>query len=600
MSTTAYHTPGGAGSDTSQDIIIQEQTAEPNVSNNYDYRPIEGINIYTFMSDAYYGSGGFRDGRYLVPHTREMFYPDRRSQAYYKNYVAPIVRAMIDPVFNDEIERGAYVGETQIDSGLFVNGFIEDCDNAGKTLQEFTREAVALSRLHGVTFIVMDNYRAEEMPEAKGAALDERKFPYVYFRTADQVEKWETDKFGNLLWIIFVADPEEEINPVTKKPEKRERWERWDDMTWQKLGKNAKGELVVLEEYVHGLGVIPVIAVYSTTKRDPKNILVDPPVYDIAKINHAIFNKDSEVRDQERAQGFSVFYIQADDAGATSIGTHNFIQVPIEASITPGYTSPDSSILSGLVDNGEKLREDLFRIAGQNGVVGVQDSKSGIAKQWDFLAHEIVLKKTSKIATWTEEQIIALFQAYTGETFEYRVIYPSDFQPQDHIIMLDTIQATIDMGLPPKAHAQLKESAYVAIASALGFEKNDIAEAQEEFEPEREEIIPDTETDEPDTAETTEIAPQDDKAELLNGAQISSMVEVVKAVAVKELPRESGIEILVISFNINRDVAERIIPQNIAAQTDVSLIESQKLKGTKKTEAAPPEEEEPDADNSIA
>lgn len=45
----------------------------------------------------------------------------------------------------------------------------------------------------------------------------------------------------------------------------------------------------------------------------------------------------------------------------------------------------------------------------------------------------------------------------------------------------------------------------------------------------------------------------------LNGAQITSLVDIVSKVASKELPRQSAIEIIVHSFNMDRVVAEKIV-----------------------------------------
>lgn len=49
---------------------------------------------------------------------------------------------------------------------------------------------------------------------------------------------------------------------------------------------------------------------------------------------------------------------------------------------------------------------------------------------------------------------------------------------------------------------------------------------------------------------------------VFNGAQVTSLVEVVAKVALKEIPRESGIQILIASFGISEEMANRIVPQD--------------------------------------
>ena len=56
---------------------------------------------YTLLKDSYYGTGGYQSGDYLLKHKRETDadYQDRKRSAYYLNYFAPIVNALVDPIF---------------------------------------------------------------------------------------------------------------------------------------------------------------------------------------------------------------------------------------------------------------------------------------------------------------------------------------------------------------------------------------------------------------------------------------------------------------------------------------------------------------------
>ena len=45
----------------------------------------------------------------------------------------------------------------------------------------------------------------------------------------------------------------------------------------------------------------------------------------------------------------------------------------------------------------------------------------------------------------------------------------------------------------------------------------------------------------------------------MNGAQVTSMVDIASQIATGELSRESGLEVLTIAFPITREQAEKII-----------------------------------------
>jgi hypothetical protein len=51
-----------------------------------------------------------------------------------------------------------------------------------------------------------------------------------------------------------------------------------------------------------------------------------------------------------------------------------------------------------------------------------------------------------------------------------------------------------------------------------------------------------------------------DKKDSFNGAQVTAILEVVSKKALGEIPRESAVSLLVSSFGIAQEVAEKIIP----------------------------------------
>jgi len=403
--------------------LVQQIANNVNKNARDNYTSVIRKGPYQFCEDTYFGSGGYADGRYLIPYDRELFYDGRRELSFLKNYYQSIVRAMIDPIFNGPIPREVTVGGTVKTEGYFINEFLLNADNAGSDLQTFIDEVITFAEIHGVTFVVVDNFR--NSPATKSQAIEYRIFPYCYLKKVTQLEAWECDNCGNIIWIMFCEDSVKDA-----KGNEQKRYTKWTATTYELLTKNEKNEFVVLETYDHGLQELPVIPVFAVKRRDRKNLKVDPGLYDIARINHAIFNKDSEIRDQERAQAFGILYAQGIDTKTMNVGLHNFIGLPNSPDVTipPGYASPDANILTGLVNNGKELRDDLFRIAGQKGVIGAE-RKSGISYAWEFTAQEAILKANSTLASATEYRIVEIFKLYTSEDFEYTVTYKTDYKP---------------------------------------------------------------------------------------------------------------------------------------------------------------------------
>ncbi len=463
---------------TSADSAGTEQTSA--------YRSVTNENPYEFVTHAHEGTGGFRDGTYLIPHEREMFYNKRRENAFYKNWLKPIVRAMIEPVFDERVPHNVVssTDETVEVSNAMADSFVEDCDGGGNSLQSFMQTTMRYARMHGTCFVVMDNATSEFIPVRQIDAVESRSFPYVYRKLANELYKGEAgsdrdiyrkgyhvNERGQLEWIIFRTDDD-----YTDKSN-RARWLMWTTTSVVRV-KVVGGVLkpVAGTERVHDLGVVPVVVVRSAEPEDVRVLLVNPPVYDLARACHSLFNRESEIRFQERAQGFSIFYMQTDTpSSAFTVGNKTILFVPMDASIAPGFASPDPSILTGLVSNAVGLREDIFRLAEQNGVTGVQDSASGIAKQWDFFAHESVLQKTSEIVREATLRIGKLFGFYVNADISISAEYPTDFQPNEaekELKLYDTYMMMT--GVPPSGNALALEKSTRLVFSDESPERVDV------------------------------------------------------------------------------------------------------------------------------
>lgn len=428
-------------SETDIDTLMTKGSGDTSVDDTSVYIEPLNVNVYKFMDDAFYGENGFRNGTYLTPHLREMFYTARRQTSVYKNFVRPILSAMYEPIFSDYIPRS-------VTTNSLFSMFIEDTDNNGMSLDNLVKEAVAIAVRHGQSFVVMDNFSESDQPETVMQARSERVFPYAMVKTSLDVDDSTLDKWGNILTITF---RDQKIKRDKKDIQTYRVWTKEYSQIVEKVS-NGKYKSVG-PEVMHGLGVLPVIPLYSATRRDKSKLCIDPPLYDLARIALVIYNKDSEVRDLERAQSFSVLCVQSDRGGNLSLGSRNVLFIPPETTIAPAFISPNPSILVGLMVNSEKLRDDLYKLAEQNGVTAVKSEASGVAESFRFFGHESVLQKVSGMASALDSAIFDLFCLYTNETPEYSADYPTDFSPGNITSEVDVLQRYLQQQPPPKAYA---------------------------------------------------------------------------------------------------------------------------------------------------
>jgi hypothetical protein len=432
---------------TGEDAQFKTQIVEPSpMPAEITSIDIRQENIFTFLDNAYYGTGGFRSGDYLVAHKRELFFDTRKKFAYYVNFVKPIIRAIVEPVFVKDAAR--------IYNNEMLEKFIANVDNRGADIQRFVLTTTNICRRHSTVFIVVDNFT--EQPTEQSDAVNKRIMPYCYIRKVNQLYEYKLDGFGNVEELLFLEKPSVcENGTLTHKAQYR-RWTKTytrleEDENETSLVKTQKAVFVSIAgtERAHNLGVVPVVVMRDVELEQPQDFIAEPKLYDIARVNHAIFNKDSEIREIERNQAFAVFCVNQNKASNLTIGTNNVLFYPLNAN-PPQFVAPPMEVLSQLIADRKELREDLFRLAEQNGVVAVQDAKSGLALAYEFFAHESVLQQTSQIAETTEEKIIELFNKWTNQDIEYQVEYRSNFVPHGEESRLKVLDMVHLQNPPPK------------------------------------------------------------------------------------------------------------------------------------------------------
>lgn len=425
----------------------------PSYNNNSFTNPLE-LNQYSFVSQCYHGDGGILNGNLLVPYDREMWYQKRKVLSSYRNFLKPIVDSICTPVFNAPIVRTTT-------NDLFQT-FLNDVDNKGTDINEFSNDVVLYSRLHGVCFVVMDNFEA--LPSTLNEQINQRVLPYAYIQDAGTVKSYQADMFDKLISITFYG-PDKVINDNTYHT----------DITWDSnkvVRRVLDGDKVIdSKTKIHNLNMLPIISVYSTFR---DKVLPQPPFYDIAKLNCNLYNKDSELRDQERAQAFSVFYCQTDtNNNNIAIGPHAGIILPLDErlNITPGYASPDSSILKVLQDSSMEFVNSIFKAADIQGINVIKQSSSGIAEAYRFISTNNQLKKSALISQRFELKLSKVFSRYINQEVDYECVYTTSYDNFYGKTSVDDMLKLLSADLPVAVKNEIKKNLIVKTLDNLDYNK---------------------------------------------------------------------------------------------------------------------------------
>lgn len=410
------------------------------------------IDRYKLLDDAYRASGGFETADYLIPHPSERAekYLRRKNMSYYINYVKPVVNSLVNPIFKTEPIRDNISSQ--------YKAFTEDVDGNGTTLTRFMKRAAIRSKLHGVEFIVMDMDRVDPNELiTKKEMQDRRLYPYLYLVSPAQVTKWYTNKLGKLISISYWLDNYILQEDGTAK-RVREKWTWTEDFYIKTVeDKEERGE--------NPIGIIPIIPLYGT-RNDSNDLIPQSDIYAIARVNHALFNACSELRERNRAQAFSLLTIpiepdddfDASEAAPVQYGTADTLvykqgsQAP--AWITPPQTSSDiiQSEIRMMVQ--EIYRMASLRLKGESLGYNV----SGIALSYDNQQLYQTISEFAQEIKDGEEKLAMMFGRYTGEdNSNCAVTYCTEYGVIDSSTLLANAVTALQLDISPSMNEEIKK-----------------------------------------------------------------------------------------------------------------------------------------------
>ena len=386
---------------------------------------------YELLHDAYYGTGMFAAGGALQKHPREdaKNYTFRQQLSYFLNHTAPIINACVDPIFKDTISRNYNENE------LFET-FLNDVDRLGTTLQEFMRYNSTQAKIYGVMYILVDN--VSEIGETVADQVNNRQLPYLVAIEPKSVYKWLVNDIGELDLFTYTTTVFDDEGKA------KTQYHEWTRTSW--TVRNEEQKVIATGE--HKLGKVPIVQWFGRSSR--KIDILPPPEYlAIAKTNHQVYHLCSLLTQILNMQTFSTLTLPDNGQGADDItlGTNNVLLYPAESSHAPAFIAPDRGPAEIIMAVIKMLVDDMYRLSGINSVIGVQEAKSGVAKQWDFERTNQRLADFSVQCESAEKDIIELFELWTNMNVGYKCDYPREFKINDITDSLAQSQAVLDLGL---------------------------------------------------------------------------------------------------------------------------------------------------------
>jgi len=406
-------------------------------------------NLHTLCVDSYLGIGGYLDGSYLQEFAREENFDARLQNSYYENQIIGMVTSATAPIFGDKVQR---TYDTEI-----YKSFCQNVDMIGTDLTTFLKECSTYHTLLGNVFIVMDN--VESPSTTVGSAIKNRDYPFLYKKLPHEMKSVKVDRFGGVEKATFSLG-KREINGKetecfrTVSNGAQCDWYTGDDKKRVDIGETIQGTRIIMT----GTEIMPV-----------------PPFLSLCQIARTIYNMDSEQRDLERAQAFSLLQLPSDmPEKATKIGVHNVLYVGNEGTRDAKYVSPDAQILQTLGISSDRMTVRMKDQARNLGIRVVEKHyKSGTALSHDYAPSYAVLASGSIVFEGVEYDIRNMFNEVAGQSDKTKINYNRDYSPSPdkNVEDYNTLVGAMKTDYGEKRNAIIINHSYEKLESITGLPK---------------------------------------------------------------------------------------------------------------------------------
>lgn len=459
--------------------------------------------------------------QYIDKHTRETgeHYEARKRRYVFRPYVKSIIELYEHYIFSKEIVRSAErrtsreeesdtddvetvsetVGGEQVrpsEAGINGNGnghdplseltgatssnvgqsgvdreweqlFLNDCDRAGTSLQNFMKRSASMANLFGKVYLLVDNPRVERDPDNEQERRDMQIRPYVTMYTPLDVTNWELDENGKFLWVRtretatgllkafearsdamkrMLADKFGITSPraprfavsVSRPPT---FYRTWTKEEWT-IHQVQDGLAYEIASGPNELGEVPMVNCYSKKgARYPFGGL--SLIEEIANIQKMILNIDSLITEGIFLQCLSILVTGrgGTDTEEIIISEKNVLEVAA-GSFPPFYLTPSQAPLQYMESRLQVLTQEIYRLSKFGGAYGMEPKPmAATTASFEFNMTNRALAERAENLELAEFQVHEFWYKWMNGVFRGYIEYPDDFSVESFLEDLQVLSS---------------------------------------------------------------------------------------------------------------------------------------------------------------
>lgn len=449
-------------------------------------------------------------------------YSDRLDRARYDRLAGAALDAVV---------AGLTQGVSDPEVPPALAPMLEDVDGRGTGWAEWRIMKATLAGMCGHVHVGVD------LPDEEMVANGVRPagLPFMYLIPALSLPDWEVDEDGT--WVRAV------VRECRGGVDRYRHWTR--DEVWV---TDARGAEVAGSRIVNPFGLVPI----STTFYAPDPLTAGQRMgrawmESPARVNQHHYNVGSWIDEIAFRVTFPSLAIPVPD-GESSVAPEQKVAMGPGQALgfsgggLPQWLSPPRESIDVLRDLRSEDVQLIRQAAGLSSpeAAGSKEMPSGEALRQLRQNLGALLGAFAQQMASGDERDLMLAQELQGSTGEVHAPYPTDYAGSDSISRLDEVERAYALLRDvPSASTSLLRTAFQVVLPGADADTRDAVARQLE-----------------QRREDAEKAAEDGTPkETLNGAQVSSLLEVLRSVSAREIPREAGIQMVVMAFSLTLEQA---------------------------------------------
>lgn len=437
---------------------------------------VRGItDIWRFLEDAVNGTGGFADGSYLIPYSKELTstggatkkLENRRAVTDYDQFAEQVCMASWDVImqYADSIRRTADDERAAM--------YWENANRKGGDVLSVLEPAFRQARLYLTGWIVTDAPEQMARTAAEEAMLPWR--PYSYCVRTKNVPHWILDS-DDLLAAVLILEP---------APGKSDRnkcdFRVWSRTGWATFAREGKS-FALKATGPNGTGVVPVVAVHDHAP-EGDNFVGPTDMLSVARLAQTVYNQDSEAREHERKAALFLAMGVKDaknfDGKEITVGLDSVMLYDGEAA-PPAYVSPDLTVLDKLDASRQRKKDAAYEVANMRGVIGAIQTTSGFHAEVELSKSERRISRHAAALERAEKEATEIYLRFFGadnaavEAANVTINYPRKFTSKP----VAEVQAQTDALLAMKPGMDVVRAQFHSLLGSM-FPRTDAAQIAE-------------------------------------------------------------------------------------------------------------------------